>query len=116
MTAPRGCSTLAISVDPPPLGGDTPLNAKRFLNDQSLTGRMEFLLGTRAQLQPVWKAFGIQPQGQGERPAAVDPAEFEHSAKVVVIDARGTLRLGYPVSELTPEDLSHDLVRLIAGR
>jgi protein SCO1/2 len=113
--AAKDVPTLAISVDPPPIGGDTPLNAKRFLNKQSLTGRMDFLLGTRAQLQPIWKAFGIQPQGQGKKPAAVDPAEFEHSAKVIVIDAQGRLRLGYPVSELTPEDLSHDLKRLTAG-
>jgi protein SCO1/2 len=113
--AAKDIPTLAVSVDPPPAGGDTSLNAKRFLAKQSLTGRMRFLLGSRAQLQPIWKAFGIQPQGQGKRPAAVDPATFEHSAKVVVIDAEGRLRLGYPVSELTPEDLAHDLERLAAG-
>ncbi len=113
--AARDVPTLAISVDPPPAGGDTALNAKRFLNKQSLTGRMDFLLGTRAQLKPIWDFFGIQPQGQGKRPAGVDKAAFDHSAKVVVIDAEGRLRLGYPVSELTPEDLAHDLRRLTAG-
>jgi protein SCO1/2 len=106
---------LAVSVDPPPAGGDTVLNAKRFLNKQSLTGRMAFLLGTRAQLQPVWKTFAIQPQRRGKPPAGVDPQTFEHSAKVIVIDRDGRWRLSYPVSELTPEDLQHDIRRLLAG-
>lgn len=111
----KAVPALAISVDPPPAGGDTVLNAKRFLNKQSLTGRMDFLLGTRAQLQPVWSAFAIQPQGVGKPPVGVDPQTFEHSAKVIVIDRSGRWRLSYPVSELTPEDLEHDLRRLLAG-
>src|ERR1700712_1003716 len=43
--------TLAISVDP---ANDTPLNARRFVNRQGLTRRMRFLLGTQAQLAPIW--------------------------------------------------------------
>src|SRR3954471_22834110 len=65
--------TLAISVDP---ANDTQLNARRFVNRQGLTKRMRFLLGSRAQLQPIWKAYGIQPQGKA----------FEHTAYVVLID------------------------------
>ena len=38
----------------------------------TLTGRIRFLLGSRAQLEPIWRAFGIQPQGKG----------FEHTASV----------------------------------
>jgi protein SCO1/2 len=88
--------TLAISVDP---ANDTPLNAKRFVNQQSLTGRMRFLLGGQAQLAPVWKAYGIQPQGKG----------FDHSAYVVLVDAKGVQRVGWPVEKLSPEGLAHDL-------
>ena len=51
--------TLAVSVDP---AQDTPINAQRFLFKESLTGRMRFLLGTRAQLAPIWKAYGIAPE------------------------------------------------------
>ncbi len=108
-------TAIAVSVDPPPAGGDTPLNAKRFLSKQSLTGRMTYLLGTRAELQPVWAAYGIQPQGQGARPAGVDEAAFEHSAKIALVDGRGRLRVGFPVSELTPEALAHDIERLRSG-
>jgi len=87
---------LAISVDP---RNDTPLNAKRFLLKHALVGRMRFLLGTRAQLAPIWKAYGIQPQG----------SRFDHSAYVLVIDKRGKQRVGFPMSELTPEGLAHDV-------
>jgi protein SCO1/2 len=88
--------TLAISVDP---ANDTPLNAKRFVNRQSLTGRMRFLLGSREQLAPIWKAYGIQPQGKG----------FDHSAYVVLVDAKGIQRVGWPTEKLRPEGLAHDL-------
>jgi protein SCO1/2 len=98
---PRPVPALAVSVDPK---NDTPENAKRFLIKQSLTDRMRFLLGTRAQLAPVWKAYGIQPQGKG----------FEHSAYVLLIDKRGRQRIGFPTEQLMPEDLAHDIRRLQA--
>jgi protein SCO1/2 len=87
---------LAISVDPT---NDTALNARRFLAKQGLTGRMHFLLGNLVQLQPIWKAYGIKPQGKA----------FDHSAYVVLVDGKGVQRVGWPVSELTPEGLAHDL-------
>jgi protein SCO1/2 len=88
--------TLAISVDPK---NDTPLNAKRFLNRTGLTGRMKFLMGTEKQLEPIWSAYGVQPQGKG----------FDHSAYVLVIDGRGVRRVTWPTEKLTPEGLAHDL-------
>ncbi len=92
---------LAVSVDPE---GDTPLNAKRFLVERRLTGRMRFLLGTRAELRRVWKAYGIQPQGDA----------FDHSSRVLLIDAQGRQRVSFPFSDLTTDGLAHDL-RLIAA-
>jgi protein SCO1/2 len=87
---------LAVSVDP---AKDTEQRARRFLVRQGLTGRMRFLLGSRPELERVWKAYGIQPQGEG----------FEHTAHVLVVDARGRQRVGWPVDKLTPEGLAHDL-------
>ena len=98
----RDVPVLAVSVDPPQ---DSPFRAKNFLVKQQMSGRMRFLLGTRAQLEPVWKAYGIQPQGEG----------FEHSASTVVIDARGRQRVGFLTDQLTPDGLAHDLRRLAAG-
>jgi protein SCO1/2 len=90
---------LAVSVDPV---NDTRINARRFLLKQGMTGRMRFLLGSRAQLQPIWKAYGIQPQGDG----------FDHSAYVLLIDRHGRQRVSWPVQQLTPEPLARDLQRL----
>ena len=33
----------------------------------------------------------------------------EHLAHIALVDARGFQRVGYPVSEATPERLAHDL-------
>ncbi len=94
---------LAISVDP---AGDTQSHVRHFLVEQRLAGRMRFLVGTREQLRPVWRAYGIQPQGQG----------FEHTASTVVVDGEGTQRLGYLTEQLTPEGLADDLRALGAAR
>jgi protein SCO1/2 len=90
---------LAVSVDP---ANDTRARAKRFLLKQSLTDRMRFLLGTRAELAPVWSAYGIRPQSAG----------FDHSAYVLLIDAQGRQRIAFPSSKLTSAGLVHDLRRL----
>ena len=87
---------IGVSVDPV---NDTPSRARTFLLQQSMTGRMDFLLGTRAQLEPVWKAFGIAPQTKGR----------DHSSYTVIVDARGRQRIGFPQSELTPSRLASDL-------
>src|SRR5207249_896512 len=45
---------IAIAVDPP---RDTPARARAFLSREHVLRRIDFLLGTRAQLQPVWRGF-----------------------------------------------------------
>ena len=93
---------LAVSVDPV---NDTPARAKKFLFQRGLGhDRMRFLLGTRPQLEPIWKAYGIQPQGKA----------FDHSAYVLLVDRHGRQRIGFPVQQLVPEDLAHDIRRLQA--
>jgi protein SCO1 len=87
---------LAIAVDP---RGDTERSARKFLAEQRVSGRLDFVLGTRAQLRPVWRGFGVRPQRVTE----------EHNARITLVDARGIQRVGYPGSEATPERLAHDL-------
>ena len=87
---------LAIAVDPP---RDTPERAQAFLAKQRATGRIDFVLGSRAELRPLWKGFAIRPQ-------AVDE---EHMARITLVDSRGFQRIGYPGAEATPERLAHDL-------
>jgi protein SCO1 len=94
---------LAISVDP---ASDSPESARRFLSEQRMTGRMRFVLGSRAELKRVWDGYAIEPQRD----------DLEHTARVVLVDGRGLQRIGYPLDKLTPERLAHDLRLLAAER
>jgi protein SCO1/2 len=87
---------LAIAVDPP---RDTPERARAFLLKARATGRIDFVLGSRAQLSPLWKGFFIRPQSVNQ----------EHQARFTLIDKRGFQRVGFPGDEATPEALAHDL-------
>jgi protein SCO1 len=87
---------LAIAVDPP---RDTPARAKAFLAEQRVLGRLDFVLGSRDELRPLWNGFAIQPQS----------VTREHQARFTLVDSRGYQRVGYPGSEATPERLAHDL-------
>jgi protein SCO1 len=91
---------LAVSVDP---ANDSPDSARRFLVTRRVSGYLDFLLGSRGELQPVWKAYGFAPQ----------TPEHEHNAYVVLIDKRGRQRVGFPVDFLTPEALAHDIRLLL---
>jgi protein SCO1/2 len=95
----REVRVVGISVDP---ADDTRGRAAAFLLKQGMTGRMDFLLGTRAELVPVWDGFAVRPQRDG----------LEHSAHIVLADARGFQRIGFPFDHLTEEALAHDLARL----
>jgi protein SCO1/2 len=95
----RDVPVLAVSVDP---ANDTPASARRFVNEQRMTGRMRFLLGDERALAPVWKAYGIAPQR----------GALDHSAYVVLVDGSGRQRIGFPHSVVTDAALAHDLRRL----
>ena len=90
---------LAVAVDPP---NDTPQSARKFLAEQRVSGRIDFVLGSRAELRPLWDGFGVRPQSVTE----------EHNARITLVDAHGIQRVGYPGSEATPERLAHDLALL----
>jgi protein SCO1 len=87
---------LAVAVDPP---RDTPERARTFLAKARALGRIDFVLGSRAQLKPLWKAFFIRPQSINE----------EHQARFTLVDKRGFQRIGFPGDQATPEALAHDL-------
>jgi protein SCO1 len=87
---------LAVAVDPP---RDTPQSARAFLAEQRATGRLDFVLGSRSELRPLWNGFFIAPQTVTQ----------EHQARFTLVDKRGFQRVGYPGFEATPERLAHDL-------
>jgi protein SCO1/2 len=87
---------VAVSVDPP---NDTPASARRFTSEQHMIGRMRWALGTRAQLEPLWRAYGTTPQD----------VQQEHMARLVLVDGRGRQRVGFAMQQTTPEMIAHDL-------
>lgn len=97
--AGRGIPAIAVSVDP---AQDTRAHRDKFLVKYQMTGRLDYLNGPRATLVKIWHDYAIQPlEGTG--------TADNHSAYVFLIDRRGFERIGFPVSALTPEGLSHDI-------
>lgn len=92
----RRVVALGLSVDP---ANDTPDSAKVFLVERRVHRHLDFLLGSRRELQPVWRNYGFSPQTDA----------VEHNSYVVLIDRDGRQRVGFPVDFLTPEALAHDL-------
>ena len=95
---------LAISTDP---SGDTRAAATDFVHTHNLDGQMHYLLGSPADLQPVWKDYYI-----GVSPDTTTPGDVVHSEAVFVLDKAGNERvlLGVP---FRAEDLAGDLRKLL---
>jgi cytochrome oxidase Cu insertion factor (SCO1/SenC/PrrC family) len=91
---------LAISSDP---DEDTPASVRAFLRRHRVAGILHYLVGTEAELRPVWDAFHVLP--------SADTGDDElHSAPVRLFDREGvwvaTLHAGV---DLTPANLAHDI-------
>ena len=93
---------IAISVDPE---RDTPEAVREWLASEHLEGRMHWGLGTRAELERVWKDYAVLGQSTAS----------DHSAYVFLLDRDGRRCVSWPVAHLTPEGLAHDL-KAIAAR
>jgi protein SCO1/2 len=96
---------IAVSVDPK---GDTPKTVKDFLHRHLMTGRMDYLIGSKHTLAPVWREWGVQVQ------AAPDGREVGHSAFVYGITGSGMVKALYP-SNLDPKWIVHDVPILAAS-
>jgi protein SCO1 len=79
---------LAVSVDP---AHDTPASAAAFNKRHRTTGEIDWLLGSQAELEKVWKAWGVKPEHN-----ANDPEEIEHNAEIFAIDPQGQIRALFP--------------------
>ena len=74
---------IIVSVDP----ADTRHTVAAAARKWGWPGHWQWLMGTPAQLAPVWRAYGI-----GVQPTATDIA---HSMAVYVIDGQGNERAGF---------------------
>src|SRR5919201_6677637 len=76
---------IAVSVDPK---GDTPKTVKAFLADHQMTGRMEYLIGSRQELEQVWHNWNIVSKND---PSSKNPDAVEHSALIYGISVSGNI-------------------------
>jgi protein SCO1 len=98
----RPAAVLIVSADP---RADTPAAVRSFLAQVSLSGRVRYLTGSASELRALRHAYGALRSGSEGALGAGAPAVF-------LIDGRGLERVLYPVEQLTPEGLVHDIERL----
>lgn len=96
----RGVRALGVTGDP---REDTPAAVRRFLRMRRAVGRIDYLLGTEAELRPLWTALRILPSLDSGR-------DNVHSAPLRIYDRDSvwvaTLHAG---ADLNEENLLHDI-------
>ncbi len=96
---------VAVSVDPE---GDTPNDVRAFSATHELSANWHYLIGTRAQLAPVWSSYGV-----GAFSSATGHA-IDHNDAIYMLDPSGRER-ELVHSDITVTDLVSDLRTLLRG-
>lgn len=100
-----GVAAVGVSVDPK---GDTPNAVQAWLRRQRLPPNFHYAIGSKRDLEPLWKAYFAAPKIDDR------PETSTHAAAIWLIDARGRLRTRYSAgSPVDPADLAHDLRMLL---
>lgn len=96
---------IAISTHP---GDDTRANVRRFLARRRAIGRLDYLIGSEAELRPVWRRYHVL--------SALDSGDADtHSASVHIYDRNGVwVSSLHPGIDLTPENFVHDVRRALS--
>lgn len=102
----RDLQIVAVSTDP---RGDTAKTVAAFVKDHGMAGRMDYLIGSRAELGRVWKAWNIVA-----KPDKAGRDLVEHSALIYGIAADGKITTLYPAN-FKPAQLAHDVPLLAEG-
>lgn len=108
---------VAISVDP---AGDTPEAARQFVARNGLTGKLHYLLGSRAELAPVWNAYHVSVEpartpltgGASGSDSTAVPGSIVYTSGIFVLDAQGRERV-YLDGGFDPAALAADLKTLL---
>jgi protein SCO1 len=95
---------LAVSVDP---RGDTPKSVRHFVRSHRLVPEFHYLIGSRAELEPIWRVYGVTPVLRGK-------GDLDHTLYTVLADGSGKARVLYDATA-TPADVAHDLRLLLVS-
>jgi protein SCO1 len=99
-------SVLVVSTDPE---GDTPAAVQSFSRKHGMLHRWRYLIGTRAQLTPIWHAYYIYAAPKNARAALSD----SHTTATYLIDPQGRERV-LLTGSLDTAPLARDL-QILAG-
>jgi protein SCO1/2 len=91
---------IAVSVDPK---GDTVPTVRKFLQRQRVGGFVDYVVGDRAQLEPLWANWQVATQVPKDNPELI-----EHSSLIYGVTASGELATAYPVG-FEPDAIVRDL-------
>jgi protein SCO1/2 len=100
-----------VSADPE---GDTPEHVRSFLANYDMTGHAKYLLGTEAQLRPIWTAYNVEREIEEHSHEGSSLHEHNHAGLIghvsltYGIDADGRLSTAYPVS-FPASTILHDI-------
>jgi protein SCO1 len=92
---------IVVSVNP----NNTTADANDFMQKNKVTIPIKVLLGTQAQLKPVWDAYHIYVQAT--------PTDVNHTVALFLIDKSGRQRMVF-IDGFDPKALSQDLSKLLA--
>lgn len=98
--AAENLEIVAVSTDPK---GDTPKTVANFLDEHGMTGKMQYLIGSRPELETVWGHWNIVA-----KPEKANPDAVEHSALIYGIAANGKVTTLY-AADFKPAEVSHDV-------
>jgi hypothetical protein len=70
-----------------------------------MTGRVQYLIGSRPELEQVWHNWSIVSKSD---PSRRDPDAVEHSALIYGISGSGKITTLYP-SNFKPQQIVHDV-------
>ena len=93
---------LAVSVDP---RGDTRPSVRHFVRNHRLVPQFRYLTGSQAQLEPIWRVYGVTPVNRGK-------GDVDHTLYTVLADGSGKARVLYDATA-TPAKVAHDLRLLL---
>jgi protein SCO1/2 len=97
-----GVRVLAVSVDPK---GDTPAAVRAYVKRKHLVPQFHYLIGSRAQLAPVWATYHVAAQAPGT-------GVVTHVAYTMLVDPQGKERLVYD-AQVKAAQVVHDLRLLL---
>jgi protein SCO1/2 len=97
---------VAVSVDPE---GDTPQAVRRYLRGHDLDGRMRYIVGSAAELRPLWEDWQVSRQPTDQVSLSL------HSARIVLVDRDGEQVGRYSGGlPIPPRHIAEDIRTLIA--